>query len=104
MVFKLIQLLQTRVVADIFGCKFILFLCLNFFSELITDEQGFPQKVIKIFRTMRLLEKNKHLKPMVSESFKELIDALKAEREDEGSIGYGAASQISGMSGISGYT
>jgi hypothetical protein len=51
------------------------------------DEKVFARKVVKIFRTLKKMEQNKHLEPSISDSFSELSQVLLNNYKDNSSIG-----------------
>ena len=69
-------------------------------SDEVFDESDFARKVVKIFRTLKKMEQNKHLEPNFSDSFSQLSEILFNNYRDSSSIGsgsiYGAKSQKSG--------
>ena len=89
LVFKLIELIQDKIV----------FQYLPNDSEIF-DEKIFARKVVKIFRTLKKLEQNKHLEPNYSDAFKQLSEVLLNNYKDSSSIAsssiYGGQSQKSG--------
>jgi len=54
--------------------------------EISFDEKTFARKVVKIYRTLKKMEYNKHLEPKFSVSFAELSDILLSNYRDSSSI------------------
>jgi hypothetical protein len=59
-------------------------------EDEIFDESDFARKVVKIFRTLKKMEQNKHLEPNISESFGQLSEILFTNYRDNTSIGSGS--------------
>lgn len=108
LVFKLIEILQQRVLGHLQGCK----LCITYLTFLSAeqsfDESGFAKKILKIYRTLRKLEGAKYLEPHFSYSFECLNDLLLQSNQDGSSTlnssVVGGSSVVSGFSNHPGFS
>jgi hypothetical protein len=67
-------------------------------NEYPFDEKTFARKIVKIYRTMRKMEQNKHLEPKFSISFSHISDVLLQNYKESSSM---TSSIIGGHSQIS---
>ena len=102
LIFKLIELMQQKIVGQYMGCKYQFII--SILKEISFDERTFARKVVKIYRTCKKMEENKHLEPNFSKSFKEMSEILLQNYRDASSFGassiLGAQSNISGLGPI----
>jgi hypothetical protein len=63
--------------------------------SVITSNDGFEKKIVKLFKALRLMEQAKHLEPKFSESFTELAKLMNDQRKSSDCV-----SRLSSFGGL----